>query len=271
MPNFHRPRPPLDAYVECFWYFPSYRVEHDRERALPTGTTELVLNLGQEPMHIFRDDQDVVGHYFDRSVVCGPHSRYFVLDTSKSGPVVGVHFRPGGATPFLACQADELSNRHVALEDIWGPWAREVRDRLLMQRSSPSQMFLMLEDVLRCRLRKPHPLHPAVAYAIQKLTASPDLPCIRQVRDETGYSPKRFIELFKGAVGLTPKVFSRIQRFQAVIARKARGDRVDWAGVAVDGGYCDQSHLNREFRVFSGVTPAEYQPVSEQRPSHVPV
>jgi hypothetical protein len=58
---------------------------------------------------------------------------------------------------------------------------------------------------------------------------------------------------------------------QAVIARTARGDRVDWAGVAVDGGYCDQSHLNREFRVFSGVTPAEYQPVCEQRPSHVPV
>src|SRR5712664_953714 len=92
MPNFHRPRPPLDAFVECFWYFPSYSVEHDRERALPTGTTEVVLNLGREPMRIFRDHQDLVGHHFDRSVVCGPHSRYFVLDTSKSGPVVGIHF-----------------------------------------------------------------------------------------------------------------------------------------------------------------------------------
>jgi AraC-like DNA-binding protein len=271
MPIFHRPRPPLDAFVKCFWYFHSYSVGHDRERALPTGTTELVLNLGEAPMHIFRDDKDVVGQRFDRSVVCGPHSRYFVLGTSKSGPVVGIHFRPGGASPFFGCPADELSDRHVALEDLCGSWAREMRDRLLTPTSSPSRMLRLLEDVLRYRLTKPHLLHPAVAHAIRKLIVSPDLPSIRQVQGETGYSPKRFIELFNGSVGLTPKVFSRIQRFQAVIARIARGDRVDWAGVAVDGGYCDQSHLNREFRVFSGVTPTEYQPVTEQRPSHVPV
>ena len=271
MPSFHRPGPPLDAFVECFWYFPAYVVEHQRERALPTGTTELVLNLGRKPMRIFNDDQDVVGQHFDRSVVCGPHSSYFVLDTSESGPVVGIHFRPGGATPFFACRADELADRRVALEDLWGPRTHEIRDRLVMEAASPSYMFRLLEDVLRSRLRKPHLLHPAVSYAVRKLISFPDLPCIRQVQDESGYSPKRFIELFKGSVGLTPKVFSRIQRFQAVIARMARGDRVDWAGVAVDGGYYDQSHLNREFRVFSGVTPAQYEPVSEQRPSHVPI
>src|SRR5215831_14402466 len=92
-PSFHRPSPPLNAFVECFWYFPAYVVEHRRERALPTGTMELVVNLGTGSMRIFRDDEDGLGQHFHDSVLCGPHSRYFVLDTSQPSPVVGVHFR----------------------------------------------------------------------------------------------------------------------------------------------------------------------------------
>ena len=77
--------------------------------------------------------------------------------------------------------------------------------------------------------------------------------------------------MFRDSVGLTPKLFSRIQRFQAVIGQLARGQRVEWAGVAADGGFYDQSHLNREFRAFAGVTPGEYRPVAPDRPSHVAV
>lgn len=268
VPSLHRPRPPLNAFAECFWYFPAYKVKHTRERALPTGTVELVVNLGQDRMRIFRDEQDGSGHHFNDSVVCGPHSRYFVLDTSQSAPAVGIHFRPGGSTPFFFLPTNEMTDHHVALDDLWGPWARQVRERL-MHAASPEHMFVLLEQVLLSRLKESHLLHPAVAYAVRKLTAFPQVVRIRQVQNETGYGAKRFIELFSGAVGLTPKVYSRIQRFQAVIERIARGDRVEWADVAADGGYCDQSHLNREFRVFAGVTPALYQPVARNRPSHI--
>jgi AraC-like DNA-binding protein len=270
-PIFYSPGPPLDALVECLCYFPSYRVEHERERALPTGTIELVFDLAHTAMRIFRDEQDMVGQHFNHAVVCGPHSRYFVFDTLRSGPVLGVHFRPGGAFPFFPCPAYELSERTVALEDLWVSETGEMQERLLAAASSPNHMFRTLEDMLRSHLRKTATLHPVVAYAVQKLVVAPDLQSIRKLQDDTGYSPKRFIELFNESVGLTPKVFSRIQRFQSAITRIARGDRVDWAGVAADNGYCDQSHLNREFRVFSGVTPAQYRPVSKQRPSHVPV
>ena len=160
LPSFHRPGATLDAFVECFWYFPAYVVEHEREHALPTGTAELVINLGNDRMRIFRDDQDVVGQRFDEAVVCGPHARYFVLDTSQSAPALGIHFRPGGATPFFAMPANELTDRHVALEDLWGTWAREVRERL-MQAPSPKEMFLLLEQILLSRFRQPPAQHPA--------------------------------------------------------------------------------------------------------------
>ena len=264
----YRPGPPLSPFVNCFWYFDGYSTPYKRERALPTGTTELVVSLGKDRIRVFRDDTDVMGQMFRRSVICGAQSGYFVLDTSQEESVIGINFRPGGAAPFLGVPASEVSDSHVGLEDIWGNRARMLRERLL-ESQSPDAMFALLEQELLGRLARPLLPHPAIANALRQLTAMPALVRIAQLQNESGYCPKRFIELFRASVGLTPKVYCRIRRFQAVLALLSRGDRVEWASVALDGGYCDQSHLNREFRAFAGVTPTEYRPVTDDRPNHV--
>ncbi|MGH9723374.1 MAG: DUF6597 domain-containing transcriptional factor [Bryobacteraceae bacterium] len=268
--RIRKPGPPLGAFIDCFWYFDGYVRDHKRERALPTGTVELVVNLREPRIRIFGNEADTTGRQFRGSVVCGAQSGYFVLDTSLPSPVIGVHFRPGGAAPFLGSRAGELTDLHVGLEDIWGVAARELRERLL-EAPSPDAMFELLERTLLARLRRPLLIHPAVAYALRELTEAPALSRIGAVQDKTGYGAKRFIELFRDSVGLTPKLYCRIQRFQSVIGRLVRGRRVEWTDVALDGGFCDQSHLNREFRAFAGVTPGEYRPVSEDRPSHVAI
>jgi AraC-like DNA-binding protein len=243
---------------------------HARERALPTGTVELVFNLGDGRMRIFADDSDAAGQTFDAAVICGPQSRYFVLDTSKPASVIGVHFKPGGAAAFLGAPAGEFADRHLGLDDAWGSRAADLRDRLLAA-DSDAASFAVLEQGLLARMRRPLLPHPAVVHALAQLAAEPTLSRIATLREEAGYSHKRFIELFRDSVGLTPKLFGRIQRFQSVLGLLTRGERVEWAGVAADGGFYDQSHLNREFRAFSGTTPGDYQPLGPDRPSHVAV
>jgi AraC-like DNA-binding protein len=254
----HRPGPPLGAFVECLWYYDGSGRRHARERALPTGTIDLIFNLREDRI------RSLPG-----SVVAGAYAEYFTIDTSRPSEVIGVHFRPGGAAPFLGMPATELRDRHVALEDVWGPGARSLRERLL-EAGSPEAMFVLLEVALLARVRsRPLLLHPAVAHALARLDAAPTLARVERVREETGYGAKRFIELFRDAVGLTPKVYSRVARFGRVVERLARGDRVEWADVAVASGYYDQPHLNREFRRFAGVTPTAYRPAPGGRVFHV--
>lgn len=69
-----------------------------------------------------------------------------------------------------------------------------------------------------------------------------------------------FIELFRSAVGLTPKHFYRVQRFAAVLRRLATAGAADLADLATSAGYSDQAHLTREFRAFAGITPTQYRP-----------
>jgi len=70
---------------------------------------------------------------------------------------------------------------------------------------------------------------------------------------------------------LTPKLYSRINRLRSVVERVARGGEVAWADLASEYGYYDQSHLTRDFREFSGVTPGEYRPVAPGTALHMEI
>lgn len=262
----HTPKPPLAAFVDCLWYFNGGRTT--RELALPTGTMELVINLRQDRIQLYSDIEDARGQRFGGAVVCGTHARYFVLDSSPQVSVVGVHFRPGGAAPFLGMPLSELTNRHVALENLWGPEVNLLRERLLAA-GSPAALFAELERALLARLLAPPAYHPAVAFALRQFAAAPTVARVEKVADATGYSAKRFIRLFTDGVGLTPKRYCRVLRLQAVVNHLARGGRVEWARVAAASGYCDQSHLIRDFVAMTGLTPAQYQPIHADSPNHV--
>ena len=88
---------------------------------------------------------------------------------------------------------------------------------------------------------------------------------------QLGLSPKRFISLFEEAVGLTPKVFCRVLRFQDVLSLIEQGQPIGWADLALDCGYFDQAHFIHDFQAFSGLTPQAYLAQRSLFRNHVPL
>jgi AraC-like DNA-binding protein len=230
---------------------------------------ELVVNLADDEVRVYDRRDHVRFERLPGGVLIGPHSDFFVIDTDEQQRVAGVHFRPGGAYPFLPLPAGELHGLHVSLGDVWGSLAGELREHLIAAPSMASR-FDVLESVLLRRLKHSSPGHPAVDFALRELHATP---CrkIADVRDHTGVSERRFIELFRRQVGLAPKLYSRVRRFQAAIRRIPKGAEVDWADVALDCGYFDQAHLIHEFRSISGLSPGEYVGLRSEHLNHVPI
>jgi AraC-like DNA-binding protein len=245
----------LSEFIELLWLFESATSSHASERVLPTGTVELVINLG-----------DKTAGGFD-AVVAGPHSRFFVLDTSRPSSIIGVHFKPSGAFPFFALPMDELRNQHAPLEALWGRRAGELRQRLLAAPGAEARL-LLLERALLGLLQRPHSRHAAVGHALAAFRRSPRR--IAEVVNETGMSPRRFIRLFSDEVGLTPKSFCRIGRFQRTVALLHRAETVDWAETALACGYCDQSHMIHDFHDFAGLSPGNYLSRRSAYMNHVP-
>jgi AraC-like DNA-binding protein len=81
----------------------------------------------------------------------------------------------------------------------------------------------------------------------------------RELAAQLGLSQRRFIQVFSNQVGVTPKVFGRVQRFQRAVELTRGGSAGDWADIAAECGYFDQSHLIHEFQVLSGLSPTEFQ------------
>jgi len=265
--ELYRPRQPLGEFVDCFWHFHGRRAT--RELALPTGTTELVINLRQNEMRIYSDVSDPRGQDFRGAVISGTQTRYFVLGASAELSILGVHFRPGGAAALLGMPLSELTDRHVSLEQVLGAQGRTLREQILNAEST-ARAFQLLERALIACLQS-RCVHPAVAFALRRFTDHPTVGVVGEVTAAPGYSAKRFIRLFTDHVGVSPKRFCRILRLQAVIKRLASAAPVEWAEVALDGGYYDQSHLIHDFRAMTGLTPTQYRPVDSDSPNHVAI
>jgi AraC-like DNA-binding protein len=158
---------------------------------------------------------------------------------------------------FVRAPAYETRDADTPLELLWGRQrSADLREQLL-ERSDPEAQLDAIEAALRDMLR-PGGVHPAVAFALTTFHRVPLTMSIGAVTDTIGMSAKRFIERFKAEVGLSPKRYCRIRRFQHTLGRAHRGQRVDWLQVALDCGYYDQAHFIHEFRSFSGLTPTVY-------------
>ena len=249
------PKPPLSGYIEKFWAYDAYGTGHSRERVLPTGTSEIVFLLSDDKLS---------------PVVCGAHSESFIIDTADRLKLLGVHFKPGGAVPFVKVPAYELGNLQAPLAALWGPLASEVQERLLEARTWHAR-FRILERVLLAQLTSTAAPHPAVVFAVGAIQGMPHMQTIGRITERIGLSPRRFIEVFTTDVGLTPKVFSRVLRFQRVLALIRRDRQIDWADIAVAGGYYDQAHFIHDFRAFSGMNPTAYLRADVSERNHVPL
>ncbi len=269
--RLYSPPPPLGHFVELLWLYEGFRPVHPRERLLPTGTIEIVIDLREDRILTWGRRDMRQPFALSGSVVCGAHSEFFVIDTASQDAVMGVHFRPGGAYPFLKLPSGELHNQHVDLSQFWGrQQVSELRGRLLAA-PAPETKLRVLERGLLQAARGNFDRHPAVVFALGSFRGAPRQQTVREVADHTGLSARRFIDLFEKEVGLTPKLFCRVQRFQHVLRSIQNGGAIDWAGLAMDCGYYDQAHFIHDFQAFSGITPSTYLAAHTPHLNHVPL
>jgi AraC-like DNA-binding protein len=266
----HIPAPPLSDFVAMLWSYEGYHQPHDKERLLPDGSMELVINLDEDLVRVYDPRDTAKFHTLRGSIVVGAHSEFFVIDTAQQHSVAGVHFKPGGAFPFLDLPAGELRNTLVSLEDLWGPRAGQLRERLLAA-ATPEARLRILERALLAQAAGRLDRHPAVAFALREFHGLPHTRAIADVTGRIGLSAKRFIQVFSGEVGLTPKLFCRIRRFQRALRRIDAGRPVEWTAVALDCGYFDQAHFIHDFRAFSGINPSTYVAQRTEHLNHVPI
>jgi AraC-like DNA-binding protein len=255
--HIYRPLGALGGYVDCLWYRRGEVPNRRRELSMPTGSADVIINLNDDRITVFENARDTLGITTRGAIVHGPQTRSFVINNLKHVHFVGIHFKPGGSG-LLGVSATEILNRHLSLHDLWGDSVGSLREQL-MGCDSPRQMFMLLERVLSARMHEKRIVKPVVSFALRTLNRPDPFPRIAELQRRSGYSDRRFTDLFKQAVGLPPKKFARVLRLGATLQHLATGCGT-LAEVAAANGYFDHAHLTNEFQELVGISPSEYRP-----------
>jgi len=263
------PGPPLSEVIELFWYLARETAAvHDapREAILPDGCAHLVVNLSENRITLYERLDSNRLTALGGSIFCGPRSSAYAVLPAEAA-VIGVLFRPGGVFRLLSAPTEEFRNAQVPLELIIG--GNELRDQLIAA-ATPANRFFLLEKFLLSQLRRSLSLHRAVRYAVNAFEHDSFL-SVAAVLEKIGLSERRFSRIFSEQVGLTPKLFQRVRRFQRTMESLPSHGEVDWAGTATANGYYDQAHLINDFRAFSSVTPSDFFARRIVQRNHMPL
>ena len=274
----HFPRPPLAPFVESITYFAGAAPLHHREKLIPDGAIQIIVDITERPKKLYAGETSAVAVDFRKAWISGMQRRWIVIEAQPAASMLIIRFRPGGAFGCIGHAADALTDAVFALDDVIDGSA-SLRDRVL-EAPDIAAKFKAAESWLSERLA-PAPPNATVRF----LTGRMQLPVTR-IRDlvaETGYSERHILALFRRLVGVSPKQYARIRRFNHLL-RVLAGTGVedpalrarplpppDWAALAADLGYADQSHLNHEFQAFAGMTPGAYVSAYRGLENYLPI
>lgn len=169
--------------------------------------------------------------------------------------MIGVYFEPGSTSALLQVPAVELTDQVVDLGDLWGSRGARLAEDLADL--NEAERVDRLEAVLIDRLRQtPVPrLRVDVTGLARWVRAEPTSMTVQRLADAAGVSRQHLTRVFRQGIGVSPKRYCRLARFQAGLIYAGAGAGVQWAQVAAELGYADQSHMIAEFRELSSLTP----------------
>jgi AraC-like DNA-binding protein len=237
------------------WY---ERVDGPVRRAEPPGA-RIVLVISFGPA------MDIDGRRF-RSFVAGLHDAPALTEHAGEGHGIQAYLSPLGASRLLGLPMGELTRQVVELEDLIGPAAGELAERLAEAPGWPAR-FALLERAIAERTLAAPDAEPELEWAWRRLLESDGAVPVADLATELGWSRRHFSARFREQIGMPPKLLARVLRFERALNRLRAGDEL--VDVALDSGYYDQAHFNRDFKAFAGCTPTEYRVTSVQEISSI--
>ncbi len=206
--------------------------------------------------HTFDNETLKPNASYQKAWVSGVHRDYISISTHQHSEEFVIQFKAFGAHPFLHLPMYQLADKVVSGDEILNGELFDLREELLSA-SSSSDKFAVADFWLHSRFNEALAAPQSIVDVIERLQAEPASK-LKEVISSYSGTHKHLISQFKKFVGIPPKHFQRILRFNDVFIQMQTDQFLSWSDIANSCGYSDQSHFIREFKKFSGFNPESY-------------
>ncbi len=253
-----RPSVVLAPYVHRYWILETDKACNISQRVIPNGGIELMFNQGDR-VRFFSDNK-----LQPESFIKGQHTGFYDLCPTGRVRLISIAFTPFGAKAFFQIPLNEFSNQSVDINDIG--------DILLMdlskQISDATNDDMCVQHIEHFLLKRLNPLkdynQKRLLFSIDTISTQKQVD-IASLAETTCISYRQFVRVFTEHIGVNPKEYMRVVRFQKALSILENNPQISAIDLAFEAGYYDQSHLINEFKLFCGYTPKEYPVICEPR------
>jgi AraC-like DNA-binding protein len=249
-----KPSSPLAGTIKCFWSIRAGSGSGSPEPVLPDGCPEIVFNLSDRFKRLYPDGSN---ENQPATIISGQlRSSISIMSTGRV-ELFGVRFHPGGAYPLLRMPMRVLSDRVEPLDSVIGADADEISETIEAANDFEGRVRAF-ERFCFERMNGSGTGNDLAARLVQSVIAHRGPFSVSELSVSSGLGERTLERIFQRFVGLSPKTFARIVRFQHVVRRIEAAESESLLDTALDLGYYDQSHMIREFREFAGKSPLAY-------------
>ena len=240
--NEYIPPAGLESYIDCYWSYvtDAATILSNTKPIIPDGCIDIIFDLNHSAIL--------------KSFVVGAMTRPIMNSRTN---LVGVRFKPGMAYPFIKIPVHKLTDSFVDYFDFVGQEANDLSCQLVDLHSTEHQIFL-LNNIFTKKLSALNAIETQMSRALKLIQSTGGVISIKQISDEVGWSRQHFTRKCLSYTGLTPKFLNQVIRIKKVIKQYKTDKFYNWSQLSVDGGYYDQSHMIKEFRKITGLTPIEF-------------
>lgn len=252
-----QPSTHLANIVKYYWVIEKTTFEPDVcERVIPTGCLQFMFHY-QTPFVVFKDGESITNQ--PRSLVSGLAQTYTDVAAVDCSGVIAVTFHPWGACQILPFSLDELEDSSIQLYDVFGKEISKLENQLTKATCS-LQRVRAIESFLTSHLISIKPQNASfVSQSLTHILKAQGMLTMLELENRLGMSGRNLERKFAAFVGKTPKQYAKIVRFQSVVKELSKNKPIEWAQLAYAFGFADQSHLIKEFKSISGLTPVSYK------------
>lgn len=260
----------LSKHIDSAFYLGSYNPEHEIERLIPDGTLSLVIELDYKERFIYDNSSFEAVQTCRYSWLSGMQNKYISISALPNTELVAIRFKPGGFFPFINSSVYKLYNRVISASEYFPDSIDELRASIIHQENVKDKLNLV-QEWLDDNYKSAESINTSIYNACLKIVSNPTLNTLHQFKSDIRYSEKQFIHHFKIQVGITPKIFQRIIRFNQILPKLQGKETIEWTQISEECGYFDQSHFIRDFKRFSGFNPSEFLVSSSGRTNFIPL
>lgn len=245
------PSPALSPYVRFFWVLESD--EPYCHRSMADGCVEIIFHYKGS------FDEITMPGKVEKSFTAGlhgPSQNYRRFTINESFGIFGAYLYPFAIPHLFSIPTSELSDQMPDLASLFSADGKELEEKIMLAASN-RQRVSILSSYLEKKLLKSNFRHPAFFSVISNIIHSKGLMPVDELAKRSFLSTRQFERNFKNFSGFSPKLYSRIIRFQSATQQYGTCFKT-LTDIAYDCGYYDQSHFIHDFKQFSGYHPKQY-------------